>query len=798
MKKSGFLLFILICLTACGGGTGSDATDEAQYRELSMDSESRGAIETVGDVDWYHFRAVETNNVLQLRCNGETSVPEVEFLVTVYEKDADGALVRLWADHAPEDAALPANLVLNIPIPEPKDLYIAVRDLMDDEAAPDTRYRLQLAYTNPATDNATFGQATDLGSVGTGGICHTDAIETVADVDCFSFSVPEAGVYSVAAAFNDPEITTPVRLEMKLYEADGASIYPAAGETVLNTGYRVYLEAGEHFAALQDRGRNDADAFAQYTICINPLTVSEVTQNDTEQTASGMTEDTGSPHPKYDVQAALAYQQDQDWYRVSVGAPTGTEFQTMKLTFSDSVPPGNNFPFQILLKKADATGADIVDHEYPAGAADYTVQVRVKAEDGQPPLVYPVDYLIAVRPMPGATVTEGLNYTLRAEVIGVEDGAESPPNDNNSINSADELVIPATPPYTVTVDDGKISYRGDDDWYKVEVPNGTDDQILEIDFQAANTSNVEYCVEIMRGSDLWTLSDANHQTDVPTRLKTSFFAAAGTESTYNIKVCDCQGDDGDDVTYHLAMTSSPVPTGVPDEGRSPVYNSETYERGLISGDFDTGQAVDVTCAIYPQYAPDFKANNQVLKISSMQQSGNQYVSGWIAGYVDYQGDQDWYVLDIQPMDSAQTWYYDIEISVFTPGSDVEYTWKLYRDVAREGLTNQVVVDRMPGIDMAFDGDGVMAAWATDLVTDPMEAVAQTVPDETAPVDSPLRENIWISNSWQNDRFYLAISDFNYTRLSNGSFNPAPDDDWGYDAPYYFQVRLTYHPGASNP
>jgi hypothetical protein len=105
---------------------------------------------------------------------------------------------------------------------------------------------------------------------------------------------------------------------------------------------------------------------------------------------------------------------------------------------------------------------------------------------------------------------------------------------------------------------------------------------------------------------------------------------------------------------------------------------------------------------------------------------------------------------------------------------------------------------MPGIDMTLDGDGVVAAWATDLVTDPMEAVAQTVPDDTAPVDSLLREKIWVSNSWQNDRFYLAISDFNYTRLSGGAFNTVPDDDWGYNAPYYFQVRLTYHPDESSP
>lgn len=790
MKKSGFLLFILICLSACSSGNGSDgSSNEVQYMELSLVRESSDAIETVGEVDWYHFRAAETNNVLQLRCNGETSNPQVEFLVTVYEKDADGDLVRLWADHAPEDAALPADLVLNIPIAEPKDLYIAVRDLLDDEAAPQTRYRLQLAYTNPTTDNATFAQATDLHSVGGAGICHTDAIETVADVDCIRFSVPADGVYSVEAAFKDADISTPVRLEMKLYEADGTSIYPAAGETILDTSYRVYLEAGEHFVALQDRGKNDADAFAQYTVCIDPLTVAEMMQNDNELTANAMARDTGSPHPKYDVQAALGYQQDEDWQVVPVDPPVGTEFTTLKLTFGDTVPAGNNFPFQILLRQDG--GSDIMDHEYPAGESKYTVQVRVD----------PGDHLVAVRPSRGATVTDGLDYLMSVEVIGVEDAAESPPNNNDSLSTADALTTPAD---TVT---GKIGFRGDNDWYEVEVPNDTNDQILGIAFQAHATSDVEYCVEIMRGGNRWTLSDTNHL-DTATELKTSFYAAAGTESTYFIKVCDCQGDDGDDVAYDLSIATSDIAPGgavnelvdptLNPEGKPTIYVSETAERSLVSGTFETGEAVDVTCAVYPQYAPVFKANNQLLKYSSLDVN-DQYVSDWIAGFVDYQGDQDWYVLDIEPVIPAggseipEDWYYDIEVRFYTPGSDVEYTWKLYRDVSRGGAPNQVVVERTPGttdIDYVDDRDGIMAAWATSLVTNPTAAVTQIVPDSGQP--------FWIGDRWQNDRFYLAVSDFNYTRLNDGSFNPVPDDDWGYDAPYYFQVRLTFHTDVSNP
>ncbi|MEJ2041091.1 MAG: hypothetical protein P8X55_19505, partial [Desulfosarcinaceae bacterium] len=559
-----------------------------------------------------------------------------------------------------------------------------------------------------------------------------------------------------------------------------------AGETVMNTSYRVYLEAGQHFAALQDRGKNDADAFAQYTVCINPLTVAEVQQNDSDLTANAMAVDSSASHPKYDVQAALAYQQDQDWYVVPVSAPSGTEFQTLKLTFNDTVPSGSNFPFQILLQEDG--GSDIMDHTYPAGADGYTVQVRVSAGD----------HLIAVRPQAGATVTDGLDYSLSVEVIGIEDPAESAGDGNDGIDEADELSAPGD---SAT---GKIGYRGDNDWYEVTVPNDTADQILGIAFQAQETSNVEYCVEIMRGGSRWTLSDT-YNLDAPTQLKTSFYVAAGSESTYFIKVCDCQGDDGEDVAYDLSITTSDiasavdnVPAGLNTENKATFYNSETYERNLISGDFATGQAVDVTCAVYPQYAPVFKTNNLLLKYQALD--NNQYISDWIAGYVDYQGDQDWYVLDIKPMVPAgggeipESWYYDIEVRFYTPGSDVEYTWKLYRDVARDGTPpNQVVVERTPGttdIEYVDDRDGIMAAWASPLVTGMPVSITQYVPDSGQP--------FWIGDGWQNDRYYLAVSDFNYVRLADTSFNPVPDDDWGYGAPYYFQVRLIYHPGESNP
>ena len=92
-----------------------------------------------------------------------------------------------------------------------------------------------------------------------------------------------------------------------------------------------------------------------------------------------------------------------------------------------------------------------------------------------------------------------------------------------------------------------------------------------------------------------------------------------------------------------------------------------------------------------------------------------------------------------------------------------------------------------------DRDGIRAAWAADLVSaGSVDGVDKIVPDA---VDD---DDFWIGDQWENDRFYLSISDFDYICTSSTQFNPNPDDDWGYTAPYYFQIKLTFHAGESNP
>jgi len=785
MKKSILLLLIIISLTAFGCDSGGS---DSGNNQLQLNAQTYGAIESVGEVDWYRFSAVEANNILQLRCSGETMTPDVEFLVTVYEKDENGDLFRLWADHAPEGASQPADLTLNIPINEPRELHIAVRDLMDDEAAPDTRYRLQLAYTRETTDNSTFGQATELGTLNEEEtLTQSDSIGHVGDVDCFHFNVPgNGGVYAVEAAFIQPSLSTPVKLQMRVYDQAGETVHPPDNVTPAVNRFLLHLDPGDHYVAIEDQGRNDEDAYAQYQVTLSPLQVSEVLENDDNTNAAEM-RDNPSQH-SYTAEGTLGYQQDQDWYRMDIPGDWGYDFNTIQLTLNDTATAG--FPFQIRLLAPD--GNIRLSHEYPSGADGYTTQVRVDSGG---------KHLIVVRPKADATVIQGLDYTLEADFIGINDAAEITGDGNDGIDEADALM----PTETAS---GKIAFRGDADWYRMDIPYSREAQILGIEFQARDTSSVEYCVEIMKGGERWTLSDQNGL-DAPTWLETSYMAAADETEPYFIKVCDCQNDDGADVDYDLTVTSSDVPdrmAGSSPDGSAAFYFSETHERNLSVGDFDSGEAVEVTCAVYPQYNPQFKADNTLLQVDSLD-ADNEYISDWIAGYIDYQGDQDWFVLDIAEMAPngstviPENWYYDIEIQLYSPGgteNDVEYTWKLYRDIAGGNAPpNRIVAERTPGIsntEYMDERDGIIAAFAADRITGGSSAGI----DRTVPGAAEDEEAFWIGDRWSDDRFYLSISDFNYTRTANGEDNPVPDEDWGYEAPYYFRVRLTYHPDTANP
>jgi hypothetical protein len=153
---------------------------------------------------------------------------------------------------------------------------------------------------------------------------------------------------------------------------------------------------------------------------------------------------------------------------------------------------------------------------------------------------------------------------------------------------------------------------------------------------------------------------------------------------------------------------------------------------------------------------------------------------WIAGYVDYQGDKDFFQIDLGPLSGTDTaWYYDIkvEMHVGTPGSDVEYVWEFYRDSNQD----RILVGRPSSASCIFASNGDTPATSPN-------------PTAVAPFDiADGFQDFWVGDGWASHSpiFYVSIGDFNYV-------NDPPDDDWGYDVPYYFRLTLVYHSGESQP
>ena len=88
MKRSALILIAALLLAACIGGSNSD--DGSNITEITPNRTLTGQIAAVGEVDWYHYRAVEANSLLRVSCSGESMRPTVDLLVTVYEEDPNG------------------------------------------------------------------------------------------------------------------------------------------------------------------------------------------------------------------------------------------------------------------------------------------------------------------------------------------------------------------------------------------------------------------------------------------------------------------------------------------------------------------------------------------------------------------------------------------------------------------------------------------------------------------------------------------------------------------------------------
>ncbi len=749
-----------LALGACSGaGTGGD---EGGITELALRRTVTGTIGTVGEVDWYHYRAVEANNVLRIRCTSETLRPDVDLAVAVYEGDGRGGRVRLYGDHAPEGSQLPADIEMNVYVDAPKDLYIAVRDLMDDEAS-DRPYHLTIDFPGSAGDDGSFASAVPLQAV-PGAEPVEDTIGYVGDVDCYTFTAAADGVYAVDVAFSPFPGGTGVELAVEVFDAGGERVIAYTGPQRLRYRLVPYLEAGTYYVLVQDFGRDDADEASPYRISVTPVEAAEALEDDGPASARALAYDPGAG--AYTARGALEYQGDEDWYALP-DPDDGTGIPVLEVVLDD----GGGAPgFRYSLELLDEAGLVLLAHEHLGGSAPYRTQIR--AGRGV--------HRVRVRPAPGQDVSDPAPYALTVTVASVDDPDEADPG-NDTIGTA------------LALEPGRerealIAYRGDEDWYAV----GTDTsawRVLEVFLETDGPTRADPALSVI-GDGLLARVEDPYGGDGPTRLKTSLLLPAADPAdavTYFLRVADAQGDEGEpDLPYRIRCNLREVPAGLPPDPQAPdaVYYGEVAEA------LDASAApvrLEVNAVTHRRFAANttllrFNGPDPAPGITRTTADGVTTIRmPWIGGYIDYRGDQDWFALELGPLDDgvtppASSWYYDIriELHVGEPGSDVEYVWKLYRDPNGNGI----LVDR-PG-----DSNGFFAS-AGDPDTEPAPL------DVTAP-DPEGGEPFWVGDAWEGT-FYLSVGDFDYVA------SDLPDDDWGYDgAPYHLRVTLIYHPGVSRP
>ena len=806
MKK--YLLLLLICslsFVACSEDPGSSG---AQYKPLAVGDSGTisskrltDSIAELEEVDLYVVDLVKTNTNVQIKCTQKEVSDEdisgdqqtLTLLIQVFEEDATGKLVLISGDHALENSPFPADLKLNFFVDRPKKLYIHIRELMDDYSS-DRPYYISANYESPPDGNDTpdSGETATLELDGNG---ETDAIGNVGDVDYFKFTIATAGIYNIKVVL-ESFLDDAIELSMDLTnQADGSSLETRTIENSGTANMVHYLPAGDYAVALNDKYKDDFSPTSFYTITLNSTNTSgvEINLNDTP---AAVAQETSTPAV---VNGEIAYYEDLDWYKI-IQAP-GSNISVMNFTFT----PSSSIPYYIYLYDID----DTIDYDYTTEEPVFVRQFRPgiqTAISATLKLDRTRQYYAMIKPVSGQDIDESKTYNLTIDMADIEDDDDLGTGNDNDSN----------PTTLVRGDDhpGKIAYRGDNDWYTFTIPAGVNpimDIHLNIPTANSNASpsvpNVEYGVEIKKGNTLLkrlavpTSTDSRNAVDLTTGLQ----VVPG--DVIKLKVYDLQSDDSETeyytISWDVTNTDAPEVCPIQGPGESTVYFSEAAEAALtdevtIEYPYDTDSTTEPT--------ETFKVNTAILNIDTTPDTGSdpaQITFPWISGYIDYQGDQDLYAIDLtEALDGLEPingqWFYTISLELYSQNSDVEFTVELMPDSNGDHRVNTARCRSFPGSNC----NGILAALYDDTPTvkeNPLSLELTSIDRViTAAGHNPC---IWVGSgdpaAWSGP-MYLRVSDFNNITFANGSINPSPDNDWSVTTPYYFRVIVRYYPETNHP
>ena len=760
------LLFVCLFIACQSSDDNSSSPSENKIPMLSENQYVSGTIESRGKVDWYQYRTRRTNSVMNIQCTNNTRRPDTELLVTACKKNADGRYERLYADHAPEDSMLPTNIQMYVLVKYPQDIYISVRDLMDDDFS-SYPYYLKVSETEFSTSNANIESAIPV-LIDHPDKCANAAIETIGQYDYFRFEIMYRGIYEIKISPQTFQNTTSVVFVVDIYDSQGESIIQHKPFHNFETCLPVIFSPGEYRMVISDSGQDNADASASCRVCIQSRTDSELALNDSLDHATALG-NINSGENQF-LEGQLAYLNDKDCYALAILPENEHELAIMQLEFQSLTT--HQGKYQIDYYDTDQL---IRSHEYIPGNTAYKTLMNIQT----------LDNTLCVHAIE-TDKCDPMAYTAQLTLSWIDDPDETQEKQdtvtnewkqgNNTINTANIYDVLETAS-TLT---GKIAYQGDEDWYALNVIRNQA-SVLEVYFNTQHGGSVEYRLSIRTDAIPLRQLKSLNLSEEATFIKTSIWLPPdNTKETYFLRICDDLGNDADPSnTYTIQTQIIPSPLTIADAQTDvpTLYHHET--KGVFSH--------SVSLQMYDNTSQSFKVDTVSLRVDNplaVTQLEDDCVVieyPWIGGYIDYQGDHDFFLLTLDLSNlsllgldesyATDQWYYDISIDFQSPGSSVEYIWKMFRNSSG----NKELIDR-PSVSNGY----FASAGDTDLQ---IQAFQMHHPESD--------QQFWVGHEWAGN-FYLCITDFN-----NVTGN-LPDDDWGYDAPYYFKMRLVYHPGVSRP
>ena len=438
------------------------------------------------------------------------------------------------------------------------------------------------------------------------GITQQGYIEYVGDVDWYRLEIPP-GADTVRFELTNQALRTPVDLSLTVYAEDGTTILGARHDPDGEDGLtQITLELAVRgletcYAVVRDHLGDDADP-------VNPYFLKAIL-------SSGPGDGNNSPDSASLVQCGEVVQDaietltDVDWFRVRMPATADI------LAYSLTMPPGTP---DLVLTLYDSTATTaIVSLSHREGWRGPTLLSRNVR------LAEPGDYYLSVRDNLYDDADPGLLYDLAVDCL-----ADPDPNEpNGNFATTAENLSNATPLPLDTWVSGWIAFHGDEDWYRLSMPQ---DGLLNL---FVRTTAGGMPVDL-----LCTLLGADGES-----VKRQFVVAAGTDPT--------------DIAIRVALPSG-------------VHYLRVEDAGGDNSDLVNSYSVRAT------FEPDPDPNEPNGNFPSQQENRNHatpLVLGVPAiGYIGFHADQDWFQVFV-----ANPGVYHFSLSN-AEASEVDLSLSLYR------------------------------------------------------------------------------------------------------------------------